>query len=497
MDITSLLDKSPALGLIGLALYALYNFAKWKGVKSNNTLREEYQKSFDQIVTNLASDNTSTQLTAAILLRRFFFIKEIKTDETFLKAETVSVISSLLRTLPTNVFQKTVGDGLAYAQDLTKADLQRTNLQDIYLESKSNQRLILNNADFYMADLSYALVKNVDAQGAYLYHSILFKTVFKNCNLENADFRFADLTNATFENVTLNGADFSHATNIPQNIKEGLKDEVRNGEIRKIYKGLEVVSTVKQTTLKNIFFSIPGCTQLDDNAYIVGWKKKLEDMGYEVICYTRDQYPQFGQLNKIRHDIIRSSAMVVFGLKQIKIDKGTFRPETKEQVEWNKKWLPTPWNDIEVGLGIMKGLPILLIKDEDIDSGIFDSHLSECFIATISTSTLIDKAIESQPFEIWNAQVKSTVTKVSNTEDLANNEPLIYYLAELQHQLWCKERMEQGWTYGPVRNDELKQSPCLVPFNKLPKAEQDFDIKACINTLEKIDDFLSATKKSN
>lgn len=38
--------------------------------------------------------------------------------------------------VPTGVFQKTLADGLAYGHDLSKADLQKTNLQDAYIGSK-------------------------------------------------------------------------------------------------------------------------------------------------------------------------------------------------------------------------------------------------------------------------------------------------------------------------------------------------------------------------
>lgn len=146
------------LGIVVVVIgTTIREYIRWKGAKSIETLRDEYQKSFDKIVQDLSSANTTQQLTAAILLRRFFMINEMKKCGDFLKDETINVISSLLRTLPSSVFQKTVGDGLAYAKDISGVDLQRTNLQDVCLEGKSS-RLILNNCDLFMADLSYAFI---------------------------------------------------------------------------------------------------------------------------------------------------------------------------------------------------------------------------------------------------------------------------------------------------------------------------------------------------
>ena len=35
------------------------------------------------------------------------------------------------------------------------------------------------------------------------------------------------------------------------------------------------------------------------------------------------------------------------------------------------------------------------------------------------------------------------------------------------HEVWAQNRMNEGWTYGPVRDDEKRQTPCLVPYEEL------------------------------
>ena len=42
-------------------------------------------------------------------------------------------------------------------------------------------------------------------------------------------------------------------------------------------------------------------------------------------------------------------------------------------------------------------------------------------------------------------------------------------MAENVHEIWAATRIEQGWTYGPERNDALKHHPCLVPYSELPE----------------------------
>ena len=57
-------------------------------------------------------------------------------------------------------------------------------------------------------------------------------------------------------------------------------------------------------------------------------------------------------------------------------------------------------------------------------------------------------------------------------------------LAENTHEVWAAGRIAQGWTYGPVRDDEKKETPCLVPYNELPESEKDYDRNTAMETLK-------------
>ena len=48
-------------------------------------------------------------------------------------------------------------------------------------------------------------------------------------------------------------------------------------------------------------------------------------------------------------------------------------------------------------------------------------------------------------------------------------------IAENAHDVWAVERMTQGWTYGPKRDDDKKETPCMVPYSQLPESEKKFD----------------------
>lgn len=57
-------------------------------------------------------------------------------------------------------------------------------------------------------------------------------------------------------------------------------------------------------------------------------------------------------------------------------------------------------------------------------------------------------------------------------------------MAENVHEIWAATRIEQGWIYGPERNDSLKHHPCLVPYSELSEEEKVYDRNTSIETLK-------------
>lgn len=400
--------------LIPFLIIACNWIVEYTGMKSNKRKRDEANESFDKIVENLASDNPASQLSAAVLLRRFLVLKIGRTN--YLHKETVDVISSILRTLSNGIYQKTLADGLAYSPDLSYADLQKTNLQNVYLGSKS-ATLKLRSTDLFMANLTYGLIDKVDAVDIILYNALLYGATLKNSDFSNAylvgadltnailkksnfsyaNFEGANLTNAKFDGVLLLGAKFTNATNVPAEIKEFLEDGV--------YTLDKPVTTSVNSVQKSIFFSMPGNMSKSDEVTVVAYRQYLMELGYEVIYYNRDTYPRFGQLSQIKASIEKCAAMVAFGSKQTFIKEGVYRPGMCGERSINDSWLSTPWNEVEVGMATMIGIPILLVKDEDIVDGIFDDVISESFIFTITSKTDIKELDRNQVFTSWISKI--------------------------------------------------------------------------------------------
>jgi hypothetical protein len=54
------------------------------------------------------------------------------------------------------------------------------------------------------------------------------------------------------------------------------------------------------------------------------------------------------------------------------------------------------------------------------------------------------------------------------------------------HETWAAGRISEGWKYGPKRDDERKEHPCLVPYCELPEPEKEYDRRTVTETLRAI-----------
>lgn len=59
-------------------------------------------------------------------------------------------------------------------------------------------------------------------------------------------------------------------------------------------------------------------------------------------------------------------------------------------------------------------------------------------------------------------------------------------LAKNAHDIWARQRMAEGWTWGPERNDAEKKHPDLVPYEELSDSEKEYDRNAALATLKAI-----------
>lgn len=74
-------------------------------------------------------------------------------------------------------------------------------------------------------------------------------------------------------------------------------------------------------------------------------------------------------------------------------------------------------------------------------------------------------------------------TQVLLTEDIRE---LTERLAKNTHDVWARQRIAEGWRYGPARDDARKEHPGLVPYEDLSDSEKEYDRNTALETLRAI-----------
>lgn len=95
---------------------------------------------------------------------------------------------------------------------------------------------------------------------------------------------------------------------------------------------------------------------------------------------------------------------------------------------------------------------------------------SKNYLVTITSNSM--KTYTPKPIDLSDVEL---------TEDL--NE-LREAIAENAHEIWAENRQAEGWTYGPQRDDQLKQTPDLVPYSQLPEGEKEYDREMAMKTIK-------------
>ena len=73
---------------------------------------------------------------------------------------------------------------------------------------------------------------------------------------------------------------------------------------------------------------------------------------------------------------------------------------------------------------------------------------------------------------------------ISNIDLSPELKELTELLSKNTHENWAAARISNGWSYGPNRNDDKKENPCLVPYEELPDSEKEYDRILTLNLLK-------------
>ena len=116
--------------------------------------------------------------------------------------------------------------------------------------------------------------------------------------------------------------------------------------------------------------------------------------------------------------------------------------------------------------------PNSLNSEDEYPLEIFEDAWDDSMNYMVSVSQKGEKAYDPKPIDLSDVVLPDELNELREA------------IAENAHDVWALERKEQGWTYGPNRDDTRKETPCMVPYSQLPDSEKKFDRDMAMNTLK-------------
>lgn len=358
------LDLAGALSTTSVVVGAVVAVLGVVGYQNRRARLSAIRSAFNDVIGLLAARDAERQLAGAILLRRFLDpSSELGIRDGLLRRrapyakEARDVMAAALRGVPRGNLQKLLADGLAHAETLKCADLQRTNLQDAYLgprecDGSVERADFLEHADFYRADLSGASLRGAKAQRAVFYQARLQGTVLRNADLRDAIFFGAELSGADFGGALLAGASFAEARNIPVELIPQLDRDNRYDSTDRA-----PGPAAPEDKPRHVFLSAPSDRTPAQDSMRERLVELLAREGLILEALPRHDYPPSAALAEIARRLAECVGIVVLGFRRAGND-----PEAGT----------TPWTHVEAGMAYGKGLPLLLLREPGINTGVFD-----------------------------------------------------------------------------------------------------------------------------
>lgn len=152
----------------------------------------------------------------------------------------------------------------------------------------------------------------------------------------------------------------------------------------------------------DVFASRPSARNEEQEQFWKTLNKKLEDRGIRPRTIGQSDYPNELPIRAVRQVMQECDGAIIMGFRQIRVKDGIEKEGTDRENQIENRYYGTPWNQIEAGMAYMLDLPMMIIREEGVEEGVFSENTSDRFIhrAEMTKEWLNSEAFK-QPFNEW------------------------------------------------------------------------------------------------
>lgn len=161
-------------------------------------------------------------------------------------------------------------------------------------------------------------------------------------------------------------------------------------------------------TPQNVFLSRPTSVDRHQHFFCRRVVIALEEQELQPRTLGVTDYPSKAPLGEVLRLMTNCDGAIVLGLRQLRVETGLAKEQTDHEADVRDLLLPTAWNQIEAGMAVALALPLLIIREKGVSSGVFDVGSSDQFVHQAEMSSQWTRSAKFlDPFRAWVADVRA------------------------------------------------------------------------------------------
>lgn len=123
------------------------------------------------------------------------------------------------------------------------------------------------------------------------------------------------------------------------------------------------------TARVRVFLGVPAVLTASQQKYVGQWLGWLENHAVEVVRLQRDAYDKDPWPALVRL-LSRADGTILLGFRQLDARAAIWRPCSPEEAD-GAGWWASPWLQLEAGMAIAVGHPVLVVPENGVEEGVF------------------------------------------------------------------------------------------------------------------------------
>jgi hypothetical protein len=128
---------------------------------------------------------------------------------------------------------------------------------------------------------------------------------------------------------------------------------------------------MNDTISASVFLGVPAVLTARQELCLEQWLRWLEHQGLEVVRFKRSAYSR-NPWHTLMELLAHTDGAVLLGFRQLDARAAIWRPYTEEEAH-TADWWTSAWLNLEAGMAVALGLPVLVAPDEGVKEGVFSS----------------------------------------------------------------------------------------------------------------------------